>query len=96
MYGPSDMYGDLSLEDVDDFEGLQPEDGQEIRPEGRFQRNEVRSFEQDFEYDLGRDMADEGSGHYEDGLWIEGYRYDPDDREEDQELMDIYGPSEEE
>jgi hypothetical protein len=65
------MYGDLSLEDVEDFEGLEPEDGNEIRPMGRFQRGEVRNFEQDFGYDLDRDMADEGSGHYEEGLWVD-------------------------
>jgi hypothetical protein len=52
MYGPSDMYGDLSLEDVDEFEGLEPEDGREVRPEGRFDRGfreEVHNFDEDFE-----------------------------------------------
>lgn len=52
MYGPSDMYGDMDIEDVDEFEGLEPDDGREVNPEGRFQRGEVRSFERDFEYEM--------------------------------------------
>lgn len=52
LMGPSDMYGDMALEDVDEFEGLEPDDAREISPEGRFQRDEVRSFEQDFEFEM--------------------------------------------
>ncbi len=52
MYGPSDQYGDMTLEDVDEFEGLQPDDEREINPYGRFQRDEVRQFDRDFEYEL--------------------------------------------
>lgn len=52
MYGPSDMYGDLSLEDVDEFEGLSSDDGREVNPGDRFQRNEFRSFDQDFEHEM--------------------------------------------
>lgn len=86
MYGPSDMYGDLDLEDVDEFEGLQPEDGREIRPDGRFQRDEFRTFDEDFENDL---------DEYEEEEELEEYwEYDPDDYEQDQELMDLYGPEE--
>jgi hypothetical protein len=46
------MYGDMSLEDVEEFEGLEPENGREINPEGRFQRDEIRNFDKDFEYEL--------------------------------------------
>lgn len=52
LIGPSDMYGDLDLEDVDEFEGLEGNDEREIDPGGRFQRDEFRSFELDFEYEL--------------------------------------------
>jgi hypothetical protein len=52
MMGPSDMYGDLTLEDVEEFEGLQPDDEREINPYGNFQRGEVRSFDRDFEWEL--------------------------------------------
>lgn len=52
MYGPSDRYGDMDLEDVEEFEGLQPDDEKEIDPLGNFQRDEVRSFDEDFEYEL--------------------------------------------
>lgn len=80
------MYGDLSLEDVDEFEGLEPEDGREIKPEGRFQRDEVRSFERDFEYDLDRDLADEGQGYYENGIWMDDYLEKEDEEPEDSEM----------
>lgn len=52
LIGPSDMYGDLSLEDVDEFEGLEPEDGREVNPGDRFQRGEVRNFDEDFEHEM--------------------------------------------
>lgn len=62
MIGPSDMYGDLSAEDVEDeFEGLEPDDEREIAPDGRFQRVEFRSFEQDFSYDLDSDYDEDGN-----------------------------------
>jgi hypothetical protein len=85
------MYGDMSLEDVDEFEGLEPEDGREVEPEGRFQRDEVRNFEKDFEYeldeaeeyDLDRDLADDGSDSYdESGMYI-------DDEDLEQELQEL-------
>jgi hypothetical protein len=54
MIGPSDMYGDLESEDVDEFEGLQPDDEHEIDPYGKFWRGEVHTFEEDFEEELDR------------------------------------------
>lgn len=77
MYGPSDMYGDLSLEDVEDFEGLEPENGREVAPEGRFQRDELRNFEKDFEYELDQTPDDndkqweeeDGSDDLDEGWW---------------------------
>jgi len=53
------MYGDMSLEDVDDFEGLGPDrldphtgDIMEIAPDGLFEHAECRSFDRDFEEEL--------------------------------------------
>lgn len=59
MMGPSDQYGDMSLEDVEEFEGLLPDDEKEIRIGGRFDRGEVRQFEPDFEYEF--------NAHFDDG-----------------------------
>lgn len=61
MYTPNDMYGDLSQEDVEEFEGLQPDDEREISPRGLFQRDEFRSFERDFSYDLDSDFDEDGN-----------------------------------
>lgn len=62
MFTNSDRYGDMDLEDVTEFEGLAPEDGKELNFLGRFDRQEVHTFEQDFESELGSllDVADEG------------------------------------
>lgn len=90
MYGPSDMYGDLTLEDVEDFEGLEPEDGREVAPEGRFQRNEVRNFEKDFEYELNE--AETEAVLYEDEFdrfENEDWDFDPNDSDMEQELQDL-------
>lgn len=86
LFGPSDMYGDMSLEDVEEFEGLQPDDGREVDPSSRFQRNEIRNFDQDFEYDMDRyddalledddEYFDEDDG---DGEWIEDDEWDEDE-----------------
>jgi hypothetical protein len=48
MHGPSDRYGDLSLEDLEGLEDLPPDDGEEISPNSLFLRDEFRTFEQDF------------------------------------------------
>ena len=69
MYGPSDMYGDLSLEDVDEFEGLEPANAREIHPGGRFLRDEVRSFDRDFEDELG---DDDDEPYDPEAYWSEG------------------------
>lgn len=53
MFGPSDIYGDMSLEDTDEFEGLQPNNKSEIDPMGLFEHAEVRSFDRDFDEELG-------------------------------------------
>lgn len=52
LIGPSDMYGDMDIEDVDEFEGLEPDDDREIAPLSRFERDEFRSFDDDFEEEL--------------------------------------------
>lgn len=91
MYGPSDMYGDLSLEDVEEFEGLEPEDGREIAPEGRFQRDEVRNFEKDFEYELEQAQEEE--------FWCEDEvvrsAFESDDSAMEQDLQELYEDEEE-
>lgn len=69
MYGPSDQYGDLNLEDVDEFEGLQPDDDKELNFLSRFQPNEVRSFDDDFGYVLDRRLAEEED--FDDPEWSE-------------------------
>jgi len=86
MYGPSDMYGDLDLEDVDEFEGLQPEDGREIAPDGRFQRDEYRTFDEDFENDL---------DDYEEEELEEYWEYDPESEEEELHDGDGFLPDDE-
>lgn len=89
LMGPSDMYGDLSIEDVDGFEGLQVNTEKEINPEGLFQRAEFRSFDQDFERDMDHEPEQDRWGDELD--WPEE---DDDENylERDQELMDLYGP----
>ena len=56
----SDRYGDLDLEDLvdDEFDGLEPDNEREIDFGGAiFQPGEVRSFEQDFGYELDSTLA---------------------------------------
>lgn len=80
--GPgSDMYGSLDAEDSDEFEGLEPDNERELAIGGHFQRDEVRSFDRDFEYDLD---VDDRISYYSDEEWctIE------DALEEDQEKLD--------
>jgi len=55
MHGPSDMFGDLDQEDVDEFQELQPDDGLPFDPLGKFTRYEVSSFDKDFARELDRD-----------------------------------------
>lgn len=62
MNGPSDFYGDMSLEDVEEFEGLQPDDERPIAPYSRFQPGEIRSFERDFEWDLEEAIHEQEEG----------------------------------
>ena len=58
MMAVSDRYGDLDLEDVEEFEGLEPETEAEIDFDKTFQRAEVRSFEADFGYLLDQTLAE--------------------------------------
>jgi hypothetical protein len=53
----SDRYGDLNLEDIDEFEGLEPDDEKAIDFDKTFQRGEVRSFESDFGHQLDSTLA---------------------------------------
>lgn len=58
LIGPSDRYGDLDIEDLDEFQELEPEDYAHdggFDPMAGFQRDEVRSFERDFERELEED-----------------------------------------
>lgn len=51
MYGPSDMYGDMTLEDVEEFEGLEAEDErQEIDPLGHFERDQFHPLDEHEEW----------------------------------------------
>jgi hypothetical protein len=64
------MYGDLSMEDVDEFEGLEPNNAREIVPGGRFQRDEVRSFDRDFEEEMeDEDIEDRDEEAYWEPRW---------------------------
>lgn len=69
MNGPSDFYGDMSLEDVDEFEGLQPDDERPINPGGRFDKAEFRNFEQDFDWELEQSIW--GQEEEEEGVEVE-------------------------
>lgn len=53
----SDRYGDLMLEDVEEFETLAPDDEKPIDFDGTFQRGETRSFEADFGHQLEEALA---------------------------------------
>jgi hypothetical protein len=53
----SDRYGDINLEDIEEFEGLEADDEREIDFEKTFQRGEARSFEEDFGYQLDSTLA---------------------------------------
>lgn len=58
LIGPSDRYGVLDVEDVDDFQELEPEEyvnDKGFDPMAQFERNEFRNFERDFEEELGDD-----------------------------------------
>ncbi len=83
MYGPSDMYGDMDLEDVDEFEGLEPDNAREIDPLGRFQRGEVRLFDRDFEDAMDEEQEDwddyEDRPLYDDEEDLDDPLYDPEE-----------------
>lgn len=50
------MYGDLSLEDVDEFENLESSDHfREVNPFGLFERNEFRRLDEGFELEQEED-----------------------------------------
>ena len=48
------MFGDLDIEDSDEFQDLQPDDGQPFDPLRKFTRYEVTSFDKDFVRELDR------------------------------------------
>ena len=54
----SDRYGDLTLEDVEEFEGLEPDNEKEIDFESTFTRGETRSFDKDFGDQLDQTLAE--------------------------------------
>lgn len=66
MHTPSDRYGDMDLDDLDEnrtedgepYFSLEPDDDKEIDFDKTFQRGEVRSFETDFGYQLDSSLAD--------------------------------------
>lgn len=59
MMTSTDQYGDMNLEDVDEFEGLEPDSELEFDPLGRFQKGEVRNFEEDFGFKLDQILAED-------------------------------------
>lgn len=79
MYGPSDMYGDMSIEDVEEFEGLESDDGQSVSPNRKFERNEFRKFDEDF----AKEMLDA-----EDRATEEQWGWDDDKDDHDDEYDD--------
>jgi hypothetical protein len=79
MFPGSDQYGDMNLEDVDEFEGLEPDYARPINPLGKFERSEFRTFERDFEEELGvEEWGDEDEE--DDPEWSEEY-YEEDEDE---------------
>lgn len=74
MYPTSDRFGDLDLEEVLDFEGLEPNDEREIDFNPRPGYSEVRSFEEDFDDELEASLADEEDELPDEGSEEEDYQ----------------------
>lgn len=79
LIGSNDRYGDMDIEDVDEFQELEMEDHpRAIDPMAHFEPGEVNNFDRDFDQELGESWDDEwgDDDEYEDSE-EDGY-YDDD------------------